>query len=97
MRILATPVLCALLPAMAPLANADTLLLKNGSAIEGTLLGADTRQVQFMGGDALPCPYADESRSTVVGLSGSWDHFDGFSLMYFRISYKSRSVRITWS
>lgn len=51
MRILATPVLCALLPAMAPLANADTLRLKNGSAIEGTLLGADTRQVQFVGRD----------------------------------------------
>jgi len=51
MRLLATPVLCALLPAIAPLANADTLLLKNGSAIEGTLLGADTRQVQFMGRD----------------------------------------------
>ena len=56
---------------MAP-ADADTLRLKNGSAINGTLLGADTRQVHFMGPDRVPRAISISSISAIeFGSSAS--------------------------
>lgn len=39
-------------------ANADTLHLRSGQAVEGTLLAADTRQVQFQGQDGQSKTYS---------------------------------------
>jgi len=35
-------------------AHADTLRLRSGTTIEGTFLGADTRQIKFLGPDGQP-------------------------------------------
>lgn len=45
-------------------AHADTLRLKNGASFEGTFLGADTREVQFVGPDGVSRRYA------ISGLAG---------------------------
>jgi hypothetical protein len=39
------------------LAQADTLRLRSGQNVEGTFLGADTRQVKFLGSDGQPKTY----------------------------------------
>ena len=49
---LITIVLCVVIVAGA--AYADTLRLKNGSTLQGVFLGADTRQIRFMGPDGMP-------------------------------------------
>jgi len=46
-------------------ASADTLRLTNGAKLEGTFLGADTRQVRFMGADGAPKTY---SISSIAGI-----------------------------
>jgi hypothetical protein len=38
--------------------SADTLRLRSGAAVEGTFLGADTRQIKFMGPDGQPKSYS---------------------------------------
>src|SRR5271169_3149000 len=35
-------------------AHADTLRLRSGQTLEGTFLGADTRQIRFLGPDGQP-------------------------------------------
>jgi len=40
------------------IAHADTLRLRSGQTLEGTFLGADTRQVKFMGPDGQPRAFA---------------------------------------
>jgi hypothetical protein len=42
----------------AAMAHADTLHLRSGQTIEGTFLGADTRQVKFLGPDGQPKTFA---------------------------------------
>jgi hypothetical protein len=39
-------------------ASADTLRLRSGRTVEGTFLGADTRQVKFLGPDGQPKTYS---------------------------------------
>ena len=39
-------------------ASADTLRLRSGQKVEGTLFGADTRQIKFIGPDGQPKTYA---------------------------------------
>lgn len=39
-------------------AHADTLRLRSGQTLEGTFLGADTRQIKFLGPDGQPRTYA---------------------------------------
>jgi hypothetical protein len=39
-------------------ASADTLRLRSGATIEGTFLGADTRQIKFLGPDGQPKTYS---------------------------------------
>lgn len=54
----------------ASLATADTLLLTNGQALEGTYLGGDTRQVSFMGADGVRKFYSiTDIRSIEFGAS----------------------------
>ena len=38
--------------------SADTLHLRSGANIEGTFLGADTRQIKFLGPDGQPKTYS---------------------------------------
>ena len=57
--------LSAVLMALAALAGADTLRLVNGARLQGTFLGADTRQVRFMGPDGVPKTY---SISSIAGI-----------------------------
>ena len=39
-------------------ASADTLRLRSGKTVEGTFLGADTRQIKFLGPDGQPKTYS---------------------------------------
>jgi hypothetical protein len=43
---------------IATAANSDTLRLRSGATIEGTFLGADTRQIEFLGPDGQPKTYS---------------------------------------
>jgi len=47
-------------------ANADTLRLRSGNTIEGTFLGADTRQIKFLGPDGQPKTYALTDVETIT-------------------------------
>lgn len=49
-----------------PLAHADTLHLRSGQSLEGTFLGADTRQIKFMGPDGQPKTYALTDVDTIT-------------------------------
>ena len=51
--------------ASATLLSADTLVLKNGAKIEGALMGATMREVQFRGPDGSTKPYAISSIAAV--------------------------------
>jgi len=42
----------------ATIARADTLRLRSGQTVEGTFLGADTRQIKFLGPDGQPKTFA---------------------------------------
>jgi len=49
-------------------ASADTLHLRSGANIEGTLLGADTRQIKFLGPDGQPKTYSLTEVEGIVKL-----------------------------
>jgi hypothetical protein len=46
--------------------QADTLRLRSGQALEGTFLGADTRQIKFLGPDGQPKTYALTDVDTIT-------------------------------
>jgi hypothetical protein len=49
--------------------NADTLRLRSGQTIEGTFLGADTRQIKFLVPDGQPKTYALTDVETITFAS----------------------------
>lgn len=51
--------------AFAAVLSADTLRLRNGQSIQGTLLGADPRQIQFLGPDGVPRAYSISSIAAI--------------------------------
>jgi hypothetical protein len=51
------------------MAHADTLHLRSGQTLEGTFLGADTRQVKFLGPDGQPKTYALTDVETIAFAS----------------------------
>ena len=51
--------------AFAAAAPADTLRLRNGQSLQGTLLGANTREVQFIGSDGTPRSYSISSITAI--------------------------------
>jgi len=65
MRLLAVVAAFAVVFSLAPQASADTLRLKDGSAVEGTYLGGDARTLRFLGSDGASKSYAITDISTV--------------------------------